>query len=65
MARERYFIFAIFGAILVALGLYAVRPDGVRSTVDTVVLYAGVAFLFIQIVIWIAAIARWINRRWY
>jgi hypothetical protein len=54
---ERNYLFALFGSVLFGFGLFAIRSDGVRTTIDTVALYAGIALCFIQIVIWIAAIA--------
>jgi hypothetical protein len=60
---ERNYLFALIGSILAALGFFAVKPEGIRSTPDTVALYLGLACCFVQIVIWLVAIARWIRTR--
>jgi hypothetical protein len=59
---ERNYLFALLGSILVTLGLFAVKPEGIRSPPDTVALYLGLACLLVQVIIWLVAIARWIRQ---
>jgi hypothetical protein len=60
--KERY-LFALLGAILVALELFAAKPEGVRSIPDTAALYLGFACFFVQFVIWLAALVSRIKAR--
>jgi hypothetical protein len=59
--RERNYLFALIGIPFVLLGSLAVKPEGIRSTADILAIYFGLTFCFVQIVIWLVAIIRWIR----
>ena len=58
MSGERNYLFALTGLILFVPAFFAIKPEGIRSATDTVALYLGLICCFVQIVIWIATIAR-------
>lgn len=60
VSRERYFLFALIGAPLIGAGSFAVRQEGVRSTADTLALYAGLGLCLAQVMIWLRSLIRWI-----
>ena len=66
LAKEwpaRYFIFALIGVPLVLAGLLAPKPEGIRSTPNTLVLYVGLACCLVQIVIWLGSLVLWSEAR--
>jgi hypothetical protein len=63
MPRERYFVFALIGGLLFIAGLFAGKHDGIRWTVDTVALYAGLGLCVIQVAIWLFFLTRWNEAR--